>query len=101
MFTYYHFFGDSPRPYFKKYIPYNYTHAYTIQIYMHTQTTTNVHSHLRNRVTFLTCISCFHMILSKGSDALNFSMTGSVEPLNLPPQSFTLSFSEPIVSNIQ
>lgn len=35
-----------------------------------------------------TLMSCAHMRLSNGSDSLNFSMSGSVLPVNRPPHSF-------------
>ena len=35
-----------------------------------------------------TRVSSCHMRLSKGSDSLNFSISGSVAPVNLPPHNF-------------
>ena len=35
-----------------------------------------------------TRMSSCHILLSKGRDSLNFSINGSVAPVNLPPQSF-------------
>ena len=35
-----------------------------------------------------TRMSSCHILLSKGRDSLNFSINGSVAPVNLPPHSF-------------
>ena len=43
---------------------------------------------LARNLLILTCRSSFHMRLSNGNDSLNFSMSGSVAPVNRPPQSF-------------
>ena len=47
----------------------------------------------RRHSAALTLMSSAHMRLSKGSDSLNFSISGSVFPVNRPPHSFLVAAS--------